>query len=242
LWKSTQSCINKPVEHFNPVLSPKFEFFASEAEGEENEGIPDEISCLLGHLSRQSYKQRHQEDCPQRGIHFQRLAWDATICFAQVSYFKCIHQQGQPPSFPQWTTWIPYFSTHFNRGNPPSIPQYTTWRSCPPTKVKVLSMESLPKQLHRKDETSFQEEDSSLWISSRPYAKKDIVIPHFLTVCFLFTRHLSSFYRIVFSNFYILFHGILSVFFLNILHIYISAFYLYALQTFYSSCLKLLSA
>jgi len=39
------------------------------------------------------------------------------------------------------------------------------------------------------------------------------VIPHFLTVYFLFTRHLSSFHRIVFSNFYILFHGILSVFF-----------------------------
>jgi len=38
-----------------------------------------------------------------------------------------------------------------------------------------------------------------------------------------------------------LFHGILSVL-LNILHIYISACYLHALQTFYSSFLKLLSA
>ena len=72
--KSTKSCINKLVEHFNPVLSPNFEFLAFEAEGEENERIPDEISCLLGHLSRQSYKLRHQEDCPKGGIHLQRLA------------------------------------------------------------------------------------------------------------------------------------------------------------------------
>jgi len=44
--------------------------------------------------------------------------------------------RGNPPSFPQWTTWIPYFSTHFNRGNPPSIPQYRTWRSCPPQRSR----------------------------------------------------------------------------------------------------------
>ena len=72
----------------------------------------------------------------------------------------------------------------------------------------------------------------------------NIVIPHFLTACFLFTRHLSSFYRVVFSNFYIFISRYFINFFflLNILHVYISAFYLYALQTFYSSFLKLLSA
>jgi len=41
LSKLTKSCISKPVEHFNPVLFPNFEFLASEAEGEENERIPD---------------------------------------------------------------------------------------------------------------------------------------------------------------------------------------------------------
>ena len=49
-----------------------------------------------------------------------------------------------------------------------------------------------------------------------------------LSSCFLQFLHFISRYFISF--------------FLNILHIYISAFYLYALQTFYSSCLKLLSA
>jgi len=48
------------------------------------------------------------------------------------------------------------------------------------------------------------------------------VIPHFLTVCFLFPPHLSSFYRVVFSNFYILFHGILSVFSQHSTYLYLS--------------------
>jgi len=46
---------------------------------EENEEVPDEISRLLEHLGRQSQKQKHQEVCPERGIHLQRLARDATI-------------------------------------------------------------------------------------------------------------------------------------------------------------------
>jgi len=52
-----KSCINKPVEHFNPVLSSDFEFLVSEAE-EENEETPDKISHILGHLSRRSHKQK----------------------------------------------------------------------------------------------------------------------------------------------------------------------------------------
>ena len=34
-----KSCINKPVEHFNPVLSPNFEFLVSEAEEKEDESF-----------------------------------------------------------------------------------------------------------------------------------------------------------------------------------------------------------
>ena len=67
------------------------------------------------------------------------------------------------------------------------------------------------------------------------------VIPHFLTACFLFTRHLNLFYRVIFSNFYIFISRYFINLFVGILHIYISAFYLYALQTFYSSFLKFLS-
>jgi hypothetical protein len=46
-----KSCINKPVEHINHVLSSNFEFLVSEAEG-KNEDTPDEISRMLGHLGR----------------------------------------------------------------------------------------------------------------------------------------------------------------------------------------------
>jgi len=46
---------------------------------EEDEEVPDEISRLLGHLGRQSRKQKYQEECPEKGIHLQRLARDATI-------------------------------------------------------------------------------------------------------------------------------------------------------------------
>jgi len=74
-----KSCINKPVEHFNHVLSPNFEF-----------PVSDEISCLLGHLGRQNRKQKYQEECPEKGIHLERLAQDATITL----------QQGQPPLLP----------------------------------------------------------------------------------------------------------------------------------------------
>jgi len=38
---------HEPVEQPNPMISPNFEFPVYEAEDEENEGIPDEISRLL---------------------------------------------------------------------------------------------------------------------------------------------------------------------------------------------------
>ena len=52
-----KSCINKPVEHIDHVLSSNFEFPVPEADDEENDEIPDETSHILGHLSRQSCKQ-----------------------------------------------------------------------------------------------------------------------------------------------------------------------------------------
>jgi len=55
---NNKSCINKPIEHNNSVLSPNFEFHASEDEEEENEEIPDKISHILGNFSRRSYKQK----------------------------------------------------------------------------------------------------------------------------------------------------------------------------------------
>jgi len=43
-------------------------------EEEEYEEIPDKISCILGHLSRRNCRKKNQEDCPEDGIHLQRLA------------------------------------------------------------------------------------------------------------------------------------------------------------------------
>jgi len=83
LFKIKHKCrliINKPVEHINHVLSLDFEFHVFEAEEKENEEIPDKISRLLGHLSRQSCKQNIKKVCPEDDIHLQRLARDATIC------------------------------------------------------------------------------------------------------------------------------------------------------------------
>jgi len=47
-------------------------------------------------VSEATANKKYQEDYLQDGVHLQRLAWDATVRLAQISYF----------------------STHFNRGNP----------------------------------------------------------------------------------------------------------------------------
>jgi len=67
-------------------------------EEEEDEEVPDEISHLLEHLSRQSRKQKYQEECPERGVHLQRLARDATIILQVYT------PTGAAPSFPQFAT------------------------------------------------------------------------------------------------------------------------------------------
>ena len=66
---------------------------------EENEEVLNEISRLLGHLNRQSQKQKYQEEGPERGIHLQKLAWDATIILQVCT------PTGAAPSFPQYPTW-----------------------------------------------------------------------------------------------------------------------------------------
>ena len=61
-----KSCINKPVEHFNPVLSLDFEFLVSEAKKKEDEEVSNKISRLLGHLGHRSCK--YQERLSRRGL------------------------------------------------------------------------------------------------------------------------------------------------------------------------------
>jgi len=76
---------------------PTLSSLCPKLEEEKDEEVPDEISRLLGHLGRQSQKQKYQDEYPERGIHLQRLARDATIILQ---------------------------SAHFNRGNLPSFPQH----------------------------------------------------------------------------------------------------------------------
>jgi len=93
-----KSCINKPVEHIDHILSSNFVFLVSEVEEDMNEEIPDEISRILEHLSRWSNKQ-NQEDCPEDGIHLQRLAWDDIVTLR--GYHASIHiSTGAIPLFP----------------------------------------------------------------------------------------------------------------------------------------------
>ena len=92
-----KSCVNKPVDQFNPVLSLDFEFLMSEDEERKNEGFPMRYIAVYTTNTYQKVVQKMT-------FIYKRLARDATICFA----------------------WIMYFSTRFNWGNPPTIPQYTT--------------------------------------------------------------------------------------------------------------------
>jgi len=86
-----KSCINKPVEHFNPVLSLDFEFPMPEAEEKEDEEIDNEISCLLGHLSRQSCKQNIKKFAQKTAFNYKD--WHGIV-------FQYTLQQGQPPHHP----------------------------------------------------------------------------------------------------------------------------------------------
>jgi len=102
-----KSCINKPVEHNNHVLSSNFELSVSEDEEEENE--ENKISHILGHLSRQSYKQTKIKKIVQK-MAFIYKDWHEMIPLPHMGIvFQYTFQQGQFPSFPQYTTWRPRF-------------------------------------------------------------------------------------------------------------------------------------
>jgi len=104
-----KSCINKPVEHIDHVLSSNFEFLVSEAEENMNEEIPDEISHILGHLSRQSCKQTKIKRIVQK-IAFTYKDWHEMISLPYMGIvLQYTFQQGQSPFFPRYTTWSSCF-------------------------------------------------------------------------------------------------------------------------------------
>ncbi|KEH38120.1 hypothetical protein MTR_2g461620 [Medicago truncatula] len=98
-----KSCINKPVEHLNLVLSLDFEFLVSEAEEEDDEEVSTEVSRLLGHLGRQSCKCKYQERMSRRGLSRTKIG---TRCYHLPCRDIVLH-------------------AHFNRGSPPAIPHYS---------------------------------------------------------------------------------------------------------------------
>jgi len=103
-----KSCINKPVEHINHVLSSNFEFLVSEAK-EENEETPAKSSHILGHLSRQSCKQTKIKKIVQK-MAFNNKDWHEMIPLLYMDIvFQYTFRQGQSPSFPQYTKWRPRF-------------------------------------------------------------------------------------------------------------------------------------
>jgi len=114
---NNKSCIDKLVEHFNPIVSPDFEFPVYKDEKEENEEIPDKISCLLGHLSRRSYKQKSR-----------RLSrrWKS-LTKTGIRCYRCL-------------TWVSSFITHFNRGKHPSFPQVYNMKVMRPVEFEVPSI------------------------------------------------------------------------------------------------------
>jgi hypothetical protein len=82
-----KSCINKPVEHFNPVLSLDLEFLVSEAEKGMMKKFPMRFLANWGILAVKVADIK--KGCPEEDFHVQRPARDATICLAGILYFKC---------------------------------------------------------------------------------------------------------------------------------------------------------
>jgi len=92
-----KSCINKPVEHIDHVLSSNFEFPIPEAEEDENDEIPDETSRILGHLSRQSCKQTKIKRIVQK-MAFTYKDWHEMILLPYIGIvLQYTFQQGNPP-------------------------------------------------------------------------------------------------------------------------------------------------
>jgi len=75
--KSNHALVN-PLNTLTLYSLPTLSSLCPKLEKEEDEEVPDEISRLLDILA-DKVKNKNQEECPERGIHLQRLARDATI-------------------------------------------------------------------------------------------------------------------------------------------------------------------
>jgi hypothetical protein len=97
----SKSCIIKPNEHLNPVLSLNFEFLVSKAKEKDDEEVSNEISRLLGQLGHRSYK--YQERLSRRGLSCTKTG---TRCYnlpCMGIVLQYTLQPEQSPSIPQYT-------------------------------------------------------------------------------------------------------------------------------------------
>jgi len=98
-----KSCINKPVEHFIPVLSLIFEFLMSEDEGKENEGFPMRYIAYWGTLAVETAN-TYQKVVQKDDIHLQKTGKGCYHLLCMDIVLQYTFQQGQAPTIPQYTT------------------------------------------------------------------------------------------------------------------------------------------
>jgi len=95
-----KSCINKPVEHFNPVLSLDFEFLMSEDEEKKNE------SFLMRYIAYWGILAVETANTYQKVV--QKMAfkdWQGMLPFSLHGYCTSAHTAtGATPTIPQYTT------------------------------------------------------------------------------------------------------------------------------------------
>jgi len=98
-----KSCINKPVEHFIPVLSLDFEFLMSEDEEKENESFPMRYIAYWGILTVKAANKQKKIVQKMAFTLKDRHEMISLPCMGIVLQYT--FQQGQSPSFSQYTTW-----------------------------------------------------------------------------------------------------------------------------------------
>ena len=90
-----KSRINKPIEHFNLVLSLDFEFLVSKDEEKENESFPMRYIAYWGILAVE-VASRISKSLPRR--------WHSITKTGMELYFSTHFNRGNPPTIPQYTT------------------------------------------------------------------------------------------------------------------------------------------
>jgi len=86
------------------MLSPNFEFPVTETEEEKDEyGSPMRVLAYWGILAVKGTNKDIRKIVQKRAFTYKDWHEMLTSVLHKVSYFKCTHQQGQPPLRPSMT-------------------------------------------------------------------------------------------------------------------------------------------